>query len=76
MAAREAGVWLLTRRLNWNGADRPVLAILCEVATTAAIRLWAEGALYESKDELRARGSRWMPKDRLVVDRRPSRTAQ
>lgn len=43
--------------------------LLREVAATPTIRLWAAGAPYETKDELRARGYRWMPKDRAGIPR-------
>ena len=62
-------MWLLTRRLNWNGDERPALANLREVAATPTIGLWGAGAPYEIKDELRARGYRWMPMDRERIPR-------
>ena len=59
LADCEAGVWLLSQTLP--GTDRPVLAELRERAMTETLRLWAVGAPYGAKAELRARGYYWMP---------------
>ena len=61
LADCEAGVWLLTQTLP--GTDRTVFGALRERAATPAVRIWAAGAPFETKDELRARGYRWMPAD-------------
>ena len=54
MADCEAGVWLLAQRLP--GTGRPVLGILRERVMAESLRLWAVGAPFGTKDELRARG--------------------
>ena len=59
LADCEAGVWLLAA--NLPGTERPVLGALRERALTPTQRLWAVGAPIGVKDELRARGYRWMP---------------
>ena len=67
LADCEAGVWLLSQRLP--GTDRPVLAVLREQAMTESLRLWAVGAPIGAKDELRARGYRWMPETTAGIAR-------
>ena len=67
LADCEAGVWLLTQTLP--GTDRTVFGALRERAATPAVRIWAAGAPFETKDKLRARGYRWMPADRDGIPR-------
>ena len=67
MADCEAGVWLLAQRLP--GTGRPVLGILRERVMAESLRLWAVGAPFGTKDELRARGYRWMPEPKAGIAR-------
>ena len=67
LADCEAGVWLLTQTLP--GTEQTVFGALRERAATPAVRIWATGAPFETKDELRARGYRWMPTDRDGIPR-------
>ena len=59
LADCEVGVWLLSQHLP--GSERRVLAVLRENARKKTVRLWAASAHFERKDELKARGYRWMP---------------
>ena len=59
LADCEVGVWLLAQTLP--GSERRVLAALRETAAKKTVRLWAAYAPFERKDELKARGYRWMP---------------
>ena len=67
LADCEAGVWLLAQPLA--GAERTVLAALRASASAETRRLWAAGAPFAAKDELRARGYRWMPQRTRGIDR-------
>ena len=67
LADCEAGVWLLTQTLP--GTERTVFGELRETAATPAVRIWATGAPFETKDQLRARGYRWMPTERDRIPR-------
>ena len=67
LADCEAGVWLLTQTLP--GTEQTAFGALRETAATPAVRIWAAGAPFETKDELRARGYRWMPIDRDGIPR-------
>ena len=67
LADCEVGVWLLAQTLP--NSDRRVLAALRETASRDTIRLWAVRAPFEAKDELKARGYRWMPEPRRGIDR-------
>ena len=67
LADCEVGVWLLAQTLP--GSDRRVLAALRESAWKDTVRLWAAHSPIEHKDELRARGYRWMPERRRGIDR-------
>jgi DNA polymerase-3 subunit epsilon len=55
----QAGIEILSRPLP--GSGEPVLKRLLERARRTDIRLWAEGAPFDKKDELRKRGYRWSP---------------
>ena len=55
----QAGIEILSKRLPVSG--EAVLKRLLENARRTDIRLWAEGAPFEKKDELRKRGYRWSP---------------
>ena len=80
LADCEIGVWLLAQ--TFPNSDRRVLAVLRETASRDTIRLWAVRAPFETKDELKARGYRWMrarfppllqfPADRIVLLLPPS----
>ena len=59
LADCEVGLWLLSQHLP--GSERRVLAALRENARKKTVRLWAASAHFERKDELKARGYRWMP---------------
>ena len=59
LADCEVGVWLLAQHLP--GSEQRVLAALRENARKKTVRLWAASAPFERKDELKARGYRWMP---------------
>ena len=67
LADCEVGVWLLAQTLP--NSDRRVLAVLRETASRDTIRLWAVRAPFETKDELKARGYRWMPERRRGIER-------
>ena len=67
LADCEAGVWLLAQRLPVSGET--VLAALRRNALRPTTRLWAVGAPFETKDILRARGYRWMPRMRNGIER-------
>ena len=67
LADCEVGVWLLAQTLP--GSDRRVLAALRESAWKETVRLWAVHARFEHKDELKARGYRWMPERRRGIER-------
>lgn len=56
-----AGIEILSRSLPKTG--EPVLKRLLTNARRTDVRLWAEGAPFEKKDELRKRGYRWSPGD-------------
>lgn len=55
----QAGIEILSRRLPVS--NEPVLKRLLDNARRTDIRLWAEGAPFEKKDDLRKRGYRWSP---------------
>ena len=67
LADCEVGVWLLAQALP--DTDRPVLAALLEHARRETVRLWAARAPFHTKDALRARGYRWMPRASGGIDR-------
>lgn len=67
LADCEVGVWLLAQTLP--DSDQRVLAALRENAARETVRLWAAYAPIAFKDELRARGYRWMPQMRHGIDR-------
>ena len=67
LADCEAGVWLLTQTLP--GTERTVFGELRETAARPAVRIWATGAPFDTKDQLRARGYRWMPMERYGISR-------
>ena len=67
LADCEVGVWLLAQQLP--GSDRQVLAALRECASRETVRLWAAGSPFATKDELKARGYRWMPERRNGIER-------
>ncbi len=52
-----AGIEILARQLPVSGV--PALAKLLEAARKPTHRIWAEGAPYELRDALKARGYRW-----------------
>lgn len=53
----QAGIEILSRTLPSSGER--VLKRLLEHARMTTVRLWAEGAPFEKKDELKKRGYRW-----------------
>lgn len=53
----QAGIEILSRSLPNSG--EPVLKRLLEHARLTTVRLWAEGAPFEKKDELKKRSYRW-----------------
>lgn len=55
----QAGIEILSRPLPESG--EPVLKRLLEHARRTTIRLWAEGAPFDKKDDLKKRGYRWSP---------------
>jgi DNA polymerase-3 subunit epsilon len=55
----QAGIEILSRELPASG--EPVLKRLLDNARRVDVRLWAEGAPFEMKDELKKRGYRWSP---------------
>ncbi len=55
----QAGIEILSQDLH-NSGDK-VLKRLLESARRTDVRLWAEGAPFEKKDDLRKRGYRWSP---------------
>ena len=59
-------MWLLAQRLPVSGGT--VLAALRRSALRPTTRLWAVRAPFEAKDELRARGYRWMPEMRNGIE--------
>ena len=67
LADCEAGVWLLAQRLPVSGDT--VLTALRRRALAPTVRLWAVRAPFETKDRLRARGYRWMPRMRDGIAR-------
>ena len=67
LADAEAGVWLLTQQLP--DEDRTVFAALRETAAQPTVRVWASGAPFDAKDELKSRGYRWMPNERNGIPR-------
>ena len=67
LADCEAGVWLLAQTLPRS--HRRVLAALRENARKETVRLWAVGAPFARKDELKARGYRWMSERRRGIER-------
>ena len=67
LADAEAGVWLLTQQLP--GEDRTVFAALRETAAQPTVRIWATGAPFDAKDELKSRGYRWMPRETNGIPR-------
>src|SRR5260370_1869777 len=46
-----------------SGVDRTALSLLLENARRKTIRIWAEQAPFDLKDELKKRGYRWSPGD-------------
>src|SRR5260370_26559152 len=48
---------------NITGVDRNALSLLLENARRKTIRIWAEQAPFDLKDELKKRGYRWSPGD-------------
>jgi len=46
-----------------SGASRTALSLLLENARRKTIRIWAEQAPFDLKDELKKRGYRWSPGD-------------
>ena len=60
-------MWLITQTLP--GTEQTVFGKLRGTAATPAVRIWAADAPFEMKDELRARGYRWMPADRDGIPR-------
>jgi DNA polymerase-3 subunit epsilon len=46
-----------------SGTDRTALSLLLENARRKTIRIWAEQAPFDLKDELKKRGYRWSPGD-------------
>ena len=54
-----AGIEILSRQLPASG--EPVLKRLLDNARRVDVRLWAERAPFEMKDELKKRGYRWSP---------------
>lgn len=68
---------LLARPLRTSG--RLALSSLLETARKPTVRLWAEGAAFETKDALKGRGFRWngqrrcwymdLPEENLEVER-------
>lgn len=56
-----AGIEILSRPLPLSG--EPVLKRLLEHARITTVRLWAEGAPFEKKDELKKRNYRWSAGD-------------
>jgi len=46
-----------------SGTDRTALSLLLESARRKTIRIWAEQAPFDLKDELKKRGYRWSPGD-------------
>ena len=67
LADCEVGVWLLAQRLP--DSDRAVLDALRENAASETVRLWAVQSPFATKDELKARGYRWMPNRANGIDR-------
>ena len=67
LADCEVGVWLLAQTLP--DSDQRVMAALRENAAKETIRLWAAYAPIAIKDELKARGYRWMPERRHGINR-------
>lgn len=57
----QAGIEILSRSLPQSG--ELVLNRLLEHARLNTIRLWAEGAPFDKKDDLKKRGYRWSPGD-------------
>jgi len=57
----QAGIEILSRTLPKSG--EPVLKRMLTNARKTDVRLWAEGAPFEKKDDLRKRGYRWSPGD-------------
>ncbi|MDT8404774.1 3'-5' exonuclease [Sulfuriflexus sp.] len=55
----QAGIEILSRPLPVSA--EPVLKRLLETARRTEIRLWAEGAPFDKKDQLKKRGYRWSP---------------
>ncbi|MGD9000506.1 MAG: 3'-5' exonuclease [Granulosicoccaceae bacterium] len=55
----QAGIEILSRALPKSG--EPVLKRLLDHARCTQVRLWADGAPFEKKDDLRKRGYRWSP---------------
>jgi DNA polymerase-3 subunit epsilon len=53
----QAGIEILSRSLPLSG--EPVLKRLLEHARRTEVRLWAKGAPFEKKDDLKKRGYRW-----------------
>lgn len=53
----QAGIEILSRPLPVSG--EPVLKRLLEHARVTTVRLWAEGAPFEKKDDLKKRNYRW-----------------
>jgi len=53
----QAGIEILSRNLPQSGD--PVLKHLLDHARQTEVRLWAEGAPFDKKDELKKRGYRW-----------------
>ena len=60
-------MWLLAQHLP--DSDQRVLAALRENALRHTVRLWAALSPIKTKDALKARGYRWMPRMRHGIDR-------
>ena len=67
LADCEVGLWLLAQTLP--DSRQHVLAALRENAAKDTVRLWAAGAPFAAKDELKARGYRWMPQMQNRIER-------
>ena len=67
LADAEADLWLVTQQLP--GENRTVFAALRETAAQPTVRIWAAGAPFSVKDELKSRGYRWMPHERNRIPR-------
>jgi DNA polymerase III subunit epsilon len=65
-----------------SGTERTALSLLLENARRKTIRIWAEQAPFDLKDELKKRGYRWSPGDEaarkpgMSISTRPSETTR